>query len=97
MLGKPDAEAFYKKLRKQLIDTSLWPSKYLFKFIVKTDLDKIEQVRTLFNFNNALISTTKSKNGNYTSISITVMMKSADAVIAKYIEVGETVEGIISL
>lgn len=97
MLDKPDAEAFYKKLREQLIDTTLWPSKYLYKFIVKTDKDKIKMVGKIFDFKGAVIKTTESKNGKYTSISINLVMKNADAVIGKYIEVSKKIEGVISL
>ena len=45
----------------------------------------------------AVIKTTESKNGKYTSISISVKMKSPEFVIEKYIEVSEKVEGVISL
>ncbi|WP_250432441.1 DUF493 domain-containing protein [Hanstruepera flava] len=88
---------FYDKLRKQLYDTSLWPSEYLYKFIVLTDSSGIEDVEGLFDNLGAVITTNASKNGKYTSISINVKMKNPDAVIAKYIEVTEKVEGIISL
>ena len=38
----PDkTEEFYKKLKSQLEDTALWPTTYLYKFIVKTDAVKI--------------------------------------------------------
>lgn len=45
----------------------------------------------------AVIKTRKSKNGNYTSVSVNVRMKNPDAVIEKYKTVGEEVEGVISL
>jgi len=92
-----NAEEFYKKLKSQLKETTTWPSEYLYKFIVKTDANKIEKIGSLFNDSGAVIQTTKSKNGKYTSISINVIMKSPDSVIAKYIEVTNTIEGIISL
>ena len=43
----------------------------------------------------AVIKTTKSKTGKYTSVSINVNMNSPEDVVAKYIEVS-TIEGIIS-
>lgn len=88
---------FYDKLRKQLYDTSLWPSEYLYKFIVLTDSTGVKDVEDLFNNIGAVINTKESKNGKYTSLSINVKMKNPDAVIEKYIEVTEKVEGIISL
>lgn len=90
-------EEFYKKLKIQLLDTALWPTEYLYKFIVKTDNQKIVKIETLFDNLGAVINTTESKNGKYTSVSINVRMKNPDAVIAKYKEVAENIEGVISL
>ncbi|MCB4808564.1 DUF493 family protein [Tamlana sp. 62-3] len=90
-------EEFYKKLKSQLQDTALWPSEYLYKFIVKTDPIKIKQVALIFDNLGAVINTVESKNGKYTSVSINVVMKNPDAVIEKYKEVAEKVEGVISL
>lgn len=90
-------EEFYNKLRAQLYDTTSWPSEYLYKFIVKSDSKKIGEVEALFNNLGAVINTTESKNGKYTSISINVQMKDPDAVIEKYKEVANKVEGVISL
>ena len=89
-------DAFYKKLKTQLGDTSLWPAAYLFKFIVPTDASKIEQIEKIFDHSGAVIDTKASRTGKYTSISINVRMKNPDAVIAKYKEVS-VVEGVISL
>ena len=90
-------EAFYKKLKQELIDTSLWPSVYLYKFIVKSETEKIVSIEDLFNNMGAVIKTKESKNRKYTSVSINVKMDNPDAVIAKYIEVGDNIEGVISL
>lgn len=90
-------EEFYKKLKSQLEENTTWPSEYLYKFIMKTDPSKIVKTESLFNDAGAVIKTTPSKNGKYTSISISLIMKNPDAVIAKYIEVTSTIEGIISL
>ena len=90
-------EEFYKKLKSRLGENTTWPSEYLYKFIVKTDPSKILKTESLFNDTGAVIKTTASKNGKYTSISISLIMKDPDAVIEKYIEVTSTIEGIISL
>ena len=97
MSSSPKAEEFYKKLKDQLKETSTWPSEYLYKFILKTDVLKIESLESLFNGVGAVIHTTKSKNGKYTSISINLIMKNPEAVVSKYIEVTNTIEGVISL
>lgn len=96
-MSAPNAEEFYNKLRVQLSEDTKWPSEYLYKFIVKTDTAKIAQLESLFNNSGAVIKTTQSKNGKYTSVSINLVMKDPDAVIAKYIEVADNVEGVISL
>ncbi|MEW4924124.1 DUF493 domain-containing protein [Algibacter sp. 2305UL17-15] len=93
----PNPDEFYKKLKAQLYDTALWPSEYLYKFIVKTDTTKITKVESLFDNMGAVIHTVASKNAKYTSVSINVMMKNPDAVIDKYKEVAEKIEGVISL
>ncbi|OED49139.1 hypothetical protein AB832_00045 [Flavobacteriaceae bacterium (ex Bugula neritina AB1)] len=92
-----NSDEFYKKLKVQLADTTLWPSAYLYKFIVPTETDKIKLVEKIFNNLGAVITTKQSKNGKYTSVSINVRMKNPDEVIAKYKEVGVKIEGVISL
>lgn len=88
---------FYKKLKQQLEETTNWPSEYLYKFIVKSDADKVVQIENLFDQTGAVINTKASKNGKYTSVSINLIMKSPEDVISKYIEVTDNVEGVISL
>lgn len=95
-MSKENSEEFYERLRIQLEDSSSWPSTYLYKFIVPTDQAKIDQIYDIFDQNGAVIESKKSKNGNYTSVSITVVMEDPLAVIAKYKEVS-AVEGVISL
>lgn len=97
MSEKQNEEEFYQKLKEQLQESTTWPSQYLFKFIVKTDNEKIAQIEAIFNHAGAVINTTESKNGNYTSVSVNVIMKDPDEVISKYIEVTHKVEGVISL
>ena len=90
-------EEFYIRLKDELTNTSIWPTEYLYKFIVPSDKEKVMTVEEAFNNMGAVIKTIPSKNGNYTSISINVIMKSPDTVIKKYKEVGSQVEDVISL
>ena len=85
------------KLKIQLLETATWPSEYLYKFIVKSNITKIAKIEALFDNTGAVITTIESKNGKYTSVSINVIMKNPDAVISKYIEVANNVEDVISL
>lgn len=87
---------FYKKLKKKLKKDTTFPTKYLYKFIIPANEDNINQIEQLFDHLGAVINKTASKKGKYVSISVLVVMKNADAIIAKYLE-AEKVEGIISL
>ncbi|WP_293874070.1 DUF493 family protein [Flavobacterium sp.] len=89
-------EEFYTRLRKELNSTSTWPSEYLYKFIVPTDIKKVEEVENAFDNMGAVIKTKQSKTGKYTSLSVNVMMESPEMVVEKYIDLSN-IEGIISL
>lgn len=97
MSTTPNSDEFYEKLKGQLQETTNWPAEYLYKFIVKSDLKRIEKVESIFDNMGAVINTVESKNGKYTSISVNLLMKNPDTVIEKYKEVAEKVEGVISL
>ncbi len=89
-------EDFYKRLKEELSNSTIWPSEYLFKFIVPSDNHKIAIIENSFDNMGAVIKTSVSKNGKYTSISVNATMKNAQSVIDKYQEFS-TIEGIISL
>ncbi|WP_340065991.1 DUF493 family protein [Ascidiimonas aurantiaca] len=89
-------DEFYSRLKGELANSTLWPSDYLYKFIVPTDTSKVQQIHTIFDNTGAVIHTKKSSKGNYTSVSVTVNLKNPDEVIEKYKEVSQ-IEGIISL
>ncbi|MEN8817613.1 MAG: DUF493 family protein [Nonlabens sp.] len=91
-----NSEEFYAKLKTQLADTSIWPSKYMYKFIVPTQGTQIKEIEKVFDNTGAVINTKESSKGKYTSVSILVKMKNPDAVIEKYMEISK-VEGVISL
>ncbi|RWX00853.1 DUF493 family protein [Flavobacterium cerinum] len=91
-----NSEEFYARLKQELTDSTLWPSEYLFKFIVPSLPANVEEVEKSFDNMGAVIETTQSKTGKYTSVSINVKMENAQAVIDKYVLLS-TIEGIISL
>ncbi|MGJ8733463.1 DUF493 family protein [Cellulophaga fucicola] len=95
-MNTDNPEEFYARLKEQLDLSSTWPANYLYKFIIPTDPEKFKEIEQIFNNTGAVIESKKSKNGKYTSVSITVNMKDSDAIIAKYIEVGK-IKGVISL
>ncbi|MGB5818884.1 MAG: DUF493 family protein [Saonia sp.] len=90
------SDEFYARLKEQLDQNNTWPSDYLYKFIVPTEIGKIEQINKIFDNTGAVIESKQSKKGKYTSISIVVNLKNPDEVIKKYKEVGE-IKGVISL
>ena len=90
------SEEFYVRLKQELTDYTLWPAEYLFKFIVPSEPIKIGDIENAFDNMGAVIETTQSKTGKYTSVSINVRMASAQSVIDKYIQLS-AIEGIISL
>jgi putative lipoic acid-binding regulatory protein len=91
-----EAREFYERLKKELDLSSTWPSIYLFKFIVPSENENILRVEEAFDCMGAVIKTTKSKTGKFTSVSVDVMMKDSQEIIDKYIELS-TIKGIISL
>ena len=84
----------YDKLRELLADQK-FPMLYPFKFIIKEDKEKLIKIKQNFD-ETAEYSVRKSKNGNYSSITIRQMMLSSDEIINKY-KLLESISGIISL
>ncbi len=91
-----DKNDFYTKLKVQLEDTTKFPAEYMYKFIVPSDENQVEEVQDVFDNKGAVIKTKKSKTGKYISLSIVLKIESADKVIEYYKKVGK-IKGIISL
>jgi len=97
MVAEKDSNEFYEKLKIQLYETSSWPSDYLFKFIIESDVNKINKLKNIFNDVGSKLIFSKSKNGKYTSVSINTLMNLPEDVISRYKEVSEKIDGVISL
>lgn len=91
-----DREAFYIKLKSKLEETTEFPTKYLYKFIVPTTNNQVKEVQDLFDKGGAVINTRKSRSGKYVSVSIHLKASNADEIISYY-KKAEKIEGIISL
>ena len=87
---------FYDKLKKSLLETTEFPTKYMYKFIIPSSEEKFKQIESIFDNMGAVINSKPSKTGKYTSLTIVVKLDSADEVITKYQEVSK-VDGVISL
>jgi putative lipoic acid-binding regulatory protein len=85
-------ENWVNSFREKLDNHYAWPALYIYKFIVPTGQE--DQVKKLFPLNTA--TEKQSKKGNYTSVTIQVMMHSSDAVIEIYLK-ASTIEGIVAL
>ena len=96
MKDPKEIEAFYERLRNELEESTDWPSKYLYKFIVESEQSKVRAIEEAFDNTGAVISKKVSSGGKYTSVSVEVHMESPEAVILKYKEVGK-IKGVISL
>lgn len=91
-----DKVTFYSNLKCQLEDTTEFPSDYLYKFIVPTDENQVQEVENLFDNSGAIITTKKSKTGKYVSVSILLKVENAITII-EYYQKAEKIKGIISL
>ncbi|MBA6315811.1 DUF493 family protein [Cellulophaga sp. HaHa_2_95] len=87
---------FYDKLKERLVETSTFPTTYLYKFIVPTAGTGVKEIESAFDDTDAVVINKLSKNGKFTSVSISLRLDSADAIIAYYKKVAG-VEGLISL
>ena len=68
---------------KELLDKENYPSVYLFKFIIKNDVDKMVDIKRCFD-ETAEFETHPSRNGNYLSVSIRQMMLSSEDILLRY-------------
>lgn len=87
---------FYKKLKNSLEETTTFPTKYIFKFIIPSDDKKIKEIENIFNNLGAVINSKPSRTDKYKSLTIFVNMNTPDEIITKYKEVAK-VDGVISL
>ncbi len=72
----------FEKLRQLLLLNS-YPSVYLFKFIIKHDLDKVVEIKRCFS-ETAEFKSQTSSNGAYISVSVKEMMLTAEDIIDRY-------------
>lgn len=78
--------------REKLEQHYAWPALYIFKFIVPKG--KEAEVKQLFPLHT--VTEKNSKNGNYISLTIQMMIPSSDSVIEVYMK-ASLIEGLIAL
>ena len=62
------SEEFYEKLYSQLKSTNTWPNFYLFKFIIISNTNNLELIKTIFQNIDLEINTKSSKNNKYLNL-----------------------------
>ncbi len=82
----------WEPLREKLDQHYAWPALYTFKFVVPKD--KAQELKDLFPQHETAEKV--SKNGNYVSVTINMMMPGSQQVIDVYKSVS-VVEGVITL
>ncbi len=92
-LNKDD---FYVKFKERLIDTTSFPTTYIFKFIYPTKEETMVSIKNIFENANPKFDYKASKNRKYTSISVEIFALDADQVISFYQEVAK-IDGVIML
>ncbi|ADY52457.1 hypothetical protein Pedsa_1904 [Pseudopedobacter saltans DSM 12145] len=92
--GLDKGKDFYVTFKEKLEQVQAFPGKYNFKFIVKNQEGRIEDLKTIFPEDT--IQKNESKNGSYVSVTILKEVKDADEVVAYYKKAG-TIEGIMML
>lgn len=85
-------DQLYDSLKEKLDQQYSWPMLYMFKFIVP----EANQEQVVDMFKKHELSTRKSKNGNYVSLTAQIFMRSSQEVIDVYKKVS-SIEGLIAL
>ena len=91
-----NSESFYSRLKEQLENSTQWPSKYKFKFILKSNSKNQKKLIQIFKNLKPKISTKHSSTNKFTSFTILVELNSSDDVIEIY-KLASEIDGIISL
>ena len=86
----------YENFRQKLMDVETFPSLYTFKFIVKNEDSKIQEVKAIFTHGSTKFSDKDSSGGKYKSITVETFVNTADEVIAYYKSVAQ-VESVMML
>lgn len=89
-------DEFYAKFKERLDDTTEFPSKFIYKFIIPTTHIGIAEVHRIFDGADPQFQLKESRTGKYTSVTVTVFVIDADQVIHYYREAA-SIQDIIML
>lgn len=91
-----NVDDFYERFEEKLRLTHIFPTDYMFKYIIPSDQSVIAKLYAIFVDTDASISTRETKNGKYTSVTIKVPVNDAKDVIIYYRQAA-SIEGIMAL
>ena len=96
MQNNTNSDEFYSRFHRQLHESQAWPGIYMFKFVIKSEVLHLETLKSYFSGKQAEFFEKLSSKNTYTSLTIKVKMKNADAVISIY-KKASLLEGIMAL
>ena len=96
MITKKNPEEFYSRFHKQLKDSQEWPGPFLFKFIIRGDQQKVENLKQMFEGKQAKLKLKNSSKNTFVSVTFLAEMENPTEVINIY-KAASTIEGIITL
>ena len=96
MIPKENPEEFYSRFHEQLANSQDWPGPFLFKFIIRGDEQKMNQLKQIFENKQAKLKLKNSSKNTFVSATFLAQMKNPSEVIDIY-KTASKIEGIITL
>ncbi len=87
---------FYKRFEIQLKESQNWPGSYMFKFIIRSNLEDLDKLKVILLDYKGNLNIKSSDKGNYKSISFESFFDSPSEIISIYKKVA-SLDNIISL
>ena len=84
MISSQNSDEFYQRFLEKLNVSHSWPGTYMFKFIMPTDSNYIDELISIFNKFDKSISRKYSSNRKFLSISINTKLDLPEEVIKIY-------------
>ena len=84
MISSQNSDEFYQRFLEKLKVSQSWPGMYMFKFIMPTDSNYIDELISIFNKFDKSISRKYSSNRKFLSISINTKLDLPEEVIKIY-------------
>lgn len=91
-----NSKPIWEDLRNKLVETENFPLLYMFKFVLPSDNQKVALLTAQFEEQEAEITMRTSASGKHTSITVRLVVLSADEIINHYQKATE-IEGVIML